>query len=105
MFILNDNGGEFTDQNILTSVIKNAPYRQIFTFPYSSFLNGSAERSNRTIIERLRSTIENNNLPGYLREFMLATICELVNKTTIVTIADRTILHTKQNMAKTKFLN
>ena len=90
MFILNDNGGEFTDQNILTSVIKNAPYRQIFTCPYSSFLNGSAERSNRTIIERLRSTLEDTKLPVYLWEFMLATICELVNKTTIVTIDERT---------------
>ncbi|NJO35996.1 MAG: DDE-type integrase/transposase/recombinase, partial [Rhodospirillales bacterium] len=57
-----DNGGEFTSAR-LASILASVGIQSQFTPPYTPQSNGLAERSNRAIIERVRTCLAATSLP------------------------------------------
>lgn len=75
-----DNGSEFKNDkvNLLLSLEK---VTMITSAPYTPQQNGTAERSNRTVIESVRTILNSSKLPFRLWAEVVDTACYILNRT------------------------
>ena len=62
-----DNGGQFT-LGEFNEYCKEVGIKRELTIPYNPQQNGVAERKNRSIMEALKATIPDQDLPMYIWE-------------------------------------
>uniref|UniRef100_A0A0A9WLY1 Retrovirus-related Pol polyprotein from transposon TNT 1-94 n=1 Tax=Lygus hesperus TaxID=30085 RepID=A0A0A9WLY1_LYGHE len=74
-----DNGGEFRTKNFQNFCINNG-IKIRYTMPYSSQMNGSAERLNRTLQDRTRTLLNETKLPKELWGEAIRTAAYTLNR-------------------------
>jgi hypothetical protein len=79
-----DNGGEYKN-NALRKLRKNKGIVIEFTIPYSRRLNGTAERMNRTIMEKARALIFSSGLEKEMWGEAVLISAYLLNRSRMVT--------------------
>ncbi|CAI7880246.1 unnamed protein product [Closterium sp. NIES-53] len=77
--IRTDRGGEFLSKDFSMWLKKNG-IRHSLTMPYSSAMNGIAERANRTITETARGLLIEAGLPAYFWPDAVWTACVSKNR-------------------------
>ncbi|PNF16926.1 hypothetical protein B7P43_G03693 [Cryptotermes secundus] len=80
-----DNGGQYKN-NALREWCKNKGIVMEFTTPYSPQLNGTAERMNRTIVEKARALIFDSGLNKRMWGEAVLTSAYLLNRSPTVTV-------------------
>lgn len=74
-----DNGGEYTS-NMLKNFCNTKGIKIEYTLPHSSQQNGTAERMNRTIFNKVRTILCESNLPKHLWGEALQCSVYLINR-------------------------
>ncbi|CAI5956467.1 unnamed protein product [Closterium sp. NIES-65] len=77
--IRTDRGGEFVSKELGLWLKKNG-IRHSLTMPYSSAMNGIAERANRTITEAARGLLIEAGLPDYFWPDAVRSACVVKNR-------------------------
>ncbi|KAH3899240.1 uncharacterized protein SCDLUD_004673 [Saccharomycodes ludwigii] len=78
--IRSDHGGEF-DNNNFHEYLQKKGVKHEFTVSHSSYQNGIAERTHRTIEERMRALMIGGKVPPYLWTEALQTSVYIINRT------------------------
>ena len=77
--IQTDNGGEFTS-NYLRKSFEEKGIRLQTTIPYTPQQNGTAERMNRTLVDRARTMMASAGLPTRYWQCAMATATHITNR-------------------------
>ncbi|KAH9667565.1 retrovirus-related pol polyprotein from transposon TNT 1-94-like protein [Citrus sinensis] len=86
-----DNGGEYTDGEFLAFCKQEGIQRQ-FTVAYTPQQNGVAERTNRTLTERIRAVLRTAGLPNSFWAEAAKTACYIVNRSPSIAIGLKTAM-------------
>lgn len=84
-----DNGGEYLNEEFNVFFKANGIIHQL-TCPYTAQQNGTAERYNRTIIERARCMLHDANLPKTYWAEAVNMAAYLINRTVCSTLINKT---------------
>ena len=82
-----DNGGEYVSK-VFDDFLKERGTQDEHTVPYSPQQNGTAERSNRTLMEKVRSMLYHSNLPLRFWAEALATATYVKNRSPTSTLEE-----------------